>query len=137
MTLTRHCSYLFNPSRDSVICHSARHRSTFRLSAKAETTVFKKDGSIYFRPFKNCRKAFDSFLWIHPLGQNAVDSFIEAIEIDSSLDTAERLAVASAFPDWTFSKWRTNGFTYCLAIKAGKVETRIGAETWKELSSKL
>lgn len=134
MTLTRHCSYLFNTRRDSVICHSARHRSTFRLSATATTTVFRKDGTIYQRAFKNCRLAFTSFLWVSTLGQDAVDCFIEAIEIDSSLDTAERLAISAKFPGWTLEKTKSDKLIY---YKASKGDTVVGGLSWQDLASRL
>lgn len=132
--MKRDCSFLFNNSRDSVICHSARHRSTFRLSANATSTIYKKDGTIYQRAFKNCRLAFASFLWVHKLGQAAVDCFIEAIEIDSSLDTAERLALSAAFPRWTFQQVKSDKFAYYRAFRNYEI---VAGLSWQDLSSKL
>ena len=67
-----------------------------------------------------------------------MDCFVEAIEIDASLDTAERLALASAFPEWTFTAYKCKQGRFYNARKvAGKFETRISAGSWKELAGKV
>lgn len=131
---TRHCSYLFNNRKDAVICHSARHRSTFRLSATATQTIFPKNGNPYQRAFKNCRLAFTAFLWISTLGQDAVDAFIEAIEIDSSLDTAERLALSAKFPGWTFKRVKSDRFPY---VRATRGTEFVGGLNWQDLAKRI
>jgi hypothetical protein len=137
MKTTRDCSFLFNKDKSSVICHSARHRSTFRLSANATTTVFPRNGNPYQRPFKNCRQAFHAFLYWSNQGQSAVDAFIEAIEVDSSLETAETAAFQASRPGWTVRRTpchtgKGKGLLYAFNI-AGGFETRVGGVTIQEL----
>jgi hypothetical protein len=139
--ITRHCSYLFNPRRDAVICHSATHRSTFRLSSTATTTVFRKDGKLYQRAFTNCRKAFSAFQYWSGQGHDAVDSFIEAIEIDSSLHTAERLAISAINTNWKFSSVKGAGKLkgrVCTAVRhEGGFQTILSAGSWQDLNERI
>lgn len=141
MTPTRHCSYLFNPRKDAVICHSATHRSTFRLSSTATQTVFRKDGSIYQRAFKNCRNAFAAFTYWSGQGQAAVDCFIEAIEIDSSLHTAERLACAAVNPGWSLSSvkgtGKIKGRLFTATRHEGGFQTILSAGSWQALNERI
>lgn len=141
MIPTRHCSYNFNSKRDAVICHSAIHRSTFRLSSIATQTVFKRDGSIYQRAFKNCRKAFSAFTYWSKQGRDAVDCFIEAIEIDASLDTAERLACAAVNPGWSVTSakgtGKLGGRLFTATRHESGFQTILSAGSWQELNERI
>jgi hypothetical protein len=136
MNTTRDCSFLYNRDKSSVICHSARHRSTFRLSRDATTTVFPRNGNPYQRPFANCRRAFHAFLYWSEQGQAAVDSYIEAIELDSSLETAETAAFQASRPGWRIKKYPCHtgkGSLLSAANTAGGFEVRVGGSTIQEL----
>jgi hypothetical protein len=132
-TTTRHCSFHY-PNKTSVICHSAIHRSAFRLSADATQTVFPKNGNPYQRAFKNCRKAFNAFWYWSKQEQAAIDSWIEAIEVDASLKTADRLACVNSRPGWTFTEQTRKGFEAVTATrKDGALQVRLSANSWREL----
>lgn len=133
MTITRHCSFHF-PNAKSVICHSAIHRSTFRLSIDATKTIFPKNGNPYQRVFKNCRDAFKSFWYWSKQEQAAIDSWIEAIEIDASLKTADRLACEASRPLWKFTAQTRKGFEHVTATrKDGALTLKHSANSWREI----
>jgi hypothetical protein len=131
--MKRNCSYHY-PNASSVICHSATHRSAFRLSADATQTVFPKNGNPYQRAFKSCRAAFRAFWYWSKQEQASVNAWIEAVEIDAPLATADRLACQASRPGWTFTEQTRKGFEAVTAKrKDGALEITHSADSWREL----
>jgi len=131
--MKRDCSFHY-PNASSVICHSAAHRSTFRLSVDATQTVFPKNGNPYQRAFKNCRAAFRAFWYWSKQEQASIDAWIEAIEIDAPLATADRLACEAARPGWAFSERKRPGFEFIQATRAdGALAIHHSASSWREI----
>jgi hypothetical protein len=141
-TDTRACSFLFSKDGLAVICHSARHRLCFRLSATATETVFPKNGNPYQRKNSACRNAFFAFQFWSKQGQRAVDAFIEAVEEGASLETAERNTFTASRPAWTAQRVPGTGKNatslgeITARRKSGRLVESIGAFTWRHLHTR-
>lgn len=133
MKVKRDCSFHY-PDETSVICHSARHRSTFRLSSDATKTIFPKNGNPYQRIFTGCRLAFKSFWYWSKQEQNAINAFIEAIGEEKGWKQADKEACLASRPDWSFSERKRPGFEYLSATRAeGALTIHHSADSWREL----
>jgi hypothetical protein len=133
MKTLRDCAFHF-PNHKSVICHSARHRSTFRLSADATKTVFPKNGNPYQRAFTGCRLAFRSFWYWSRQEQAAINAWIEAIEEERGWEQADKEACIASRPGWKFSERKRPGFGYLSAARAdGALAVHHSANSWREL----
>jgi hypothetical protein len=131
--MKRDCSFHF-PNHKSVICHSARHRSTFRLSADSTTTVFPRNGNPYQRVNKGCRLAFRSFWYWSKQEQSAVDAFIEAIEEEKGWEAADKAACIASRPLWTFQERKRPGFEFIQATRRdGALAIHHSADSWREI----
>lgn len=134
MNTPRDCSFHF-PNHKSVICHSARHRSTFRLSADATKTVFPKNGNPYQRAHKGCRDAFRAFWYWSKQEQASIDAFIEAIEEERGWARADKEACQASRPGWTFTarRGRFGGIEITATRADGAFQIRHAADSWREI----
>ena len=134
----RPCSFLFSKCGTFVICHSALHRSTFRLSSTATITIFAKNRLFpYERPFKSCREAFFlSQYWLRQ-EREAVDCFIESIEAGNRLNDIEEACFQVSRPTWKVTKLKTKTGIVLIATRpSGNLEERVAAGTFRHLHAR-
>ena len=133
MKTPRDCAFHY-PNASSVICHSARHRSTFRLSADATQTIFPKNGNPYQRAFTGCRLAFRAFWYWSKQEQSAINAWIEATEEERGHEQADKEACIASRPGWTFTERKRPGFGYISATRAdGALVIHHSANSWREI----
>lgn len=115
----RECSFVH--SRGCFIIHSGVHRSTACISKEDHPDSY-----------------FAAQYWLTQ-GTEARDTFITQIIGGASLEGAEERAFRAARPEWnvTLPKSKgTQGNRALTAILPGKLETRVGAQTWRHLHAR-
>lgn len=112
----------FVKSHKGFVIHSGVHRSTAFIGETDHA---------------DCHFAFT--YWSRQ-GQAAINAFIEVIIDGGSLETAEENAFRKALPAWQViapSAKGTQGNRHLTAVLPGKLETRVGAYTFRHLHSKV
>lgn len=115
----RECSFV--ASRGGFVIHSAVHRST-----------------AYLHPDINRDAYFAAQYWL-VAGPVERDEFITQIVGGAALENAEERAFRASRPDWQVKAPRAKGSQgncHLTAIKAGPLETRVAAYTWRHLHAR-
>lgn len=115
----RECSFVH--SRDCFIVHSAVHRSTACISKADHPDSY-----------------FAAQYWFAQ-GATERDEFITQIVGGASLEGAEERAFRASRPEWKVilpKSKGTQGNRALTAILPGRLETRVGAHTWRHLHAR-